>query len=208
MVAPTLAIARRRLPDLVLFVVTSVELAVLLRLTPDLSPVDGIYVLQHVIVLGIAVTRREALAVDRSASTALAVAVSCTYPYAQVIWLRWTGGHVTWPEVGFGLVALATCLSLTSLLALGRLFGYRPALRDLATTGPYALVRHPMYLGYLIGDLGYTLGEANLGTVALVLIGWLSLVWRIVAEERVLAGDARWEAYRGSVLWRVIPGVW
>jgi protein-S-isoprenylcysteine O-methyltransferase Ste14 len=65
-----------------------------------------------------------------------------------------------------------------------------------------------MYLGYLIGDFGYTLGEANLGTLLLVLAGWMSLVWRIRAEERVLAGDPRWQAYTSTVRWRLIPGVW
>jgi protein-S-isoprenylcysteine O-methyltransferase Ste14 len=196
------------LPDLVLFVVTGAELVVLVTITSDLSPVDFIYVLQHLVVLVIALTRRQPAALDRSAPTALAVAVSCTYPYAQVILLRSTGGHVTWPEIGFVLVALADCLSLTSLLALGRLFGYRPALRDLATAGPYGVVRHPMYLGYLIGDIGYTLGEATPGTVLLVAMGWISLFWRIRAEERILAGDPRWQAYTSAVRWRLVPGVW
>lgn len=208
MAAPTLAVVRRRLPDLALFMVTGAELVFLITQSPNLSPVDGIYILQHVLVLAIAVFRRQAAALDRSAATALAVAVSFTYPYAQVILLRSTGGHVTWPEVGFGLVTVANCLSLTSLLALGGKFGYRPALRDLATTGPYAIVRHPMYLGYLLGDLGYTLGEATFGTGALVLVGWMSLLWRILAEERVLAGDPRWQAYTRTVRWRLVPGVW
>jgi protein-S-isoprenylcysteine O-methyltransferase Ste14 len=65
-----------------------------------------------------------------------------------------------------------------------------------------------MYLAYAVGDVGYNLEEWNFGTVLLVLVGWISLVWRIRAEERILARDARYPAYIASVRYRLIPGVW
>ena len=73
-------------------------------------------------------------------------------------------------------MTLAACLSLASLLTLGRWFGIRPALRGLATTGPYGLVRHPIYLAYLFADIGYNLQEWNPGTLALVAAGWTATV--------------------------------
>ena len=112
------------------------------------------YVLQHLVVLGIALTRRPPAALDRSLSSNAAVFVAYAYPYAQVIYLRWVNGTPAWPEAGLVLVTLAACLSLASLLTLGRFFGIRPALRGLATKGPYRVVRHPMYLSYMMGDIG------------------------------------------------------
>jgi protein-S-isoprenylcysteine O-methyltransferase Ste14 len=106
------------------------------------------------------------------------------------------------------LVTLAALLSLASLLALGKSFGIRPALRRLVTRGPYHFVRHPIYLSYVIADIGYNLQEWTAATVVLVLAGWISLVYRIQAEERVLSRDPRWAAYAMSVRYRVLPGLW
>jgi hypothetical protein len=39
-------------------------------------------------------------------------------------------------------------------------------------------------------------------------LGWASLIYRICAEERVLAQDSRWPAYAGSVRYRLVPGIW
>jgi len=117
-------------------------------------------------------------------------------------------GDPVWPAAGLLLVTLAACLSLVSLLALGRLFGIRPALRGLVTTGPYGLVRHPMYLAYLVGDIGYNLQEWNIGTALLVMVGWVSLFYRIHAEEQILSQDDAWPKYIASVRYRLLPGLW
>ena len=201
-------ISGRRFADLLLFGVTLAELALLFQLTPTFTLVDWIYVSQHLIVLGVALTRRPAQARDYSLATSAAVIVAYAYPYAQVAYLRWVPGDAAWPEGGLVLVTLGACLSLASLLTLGRWFGVRPALRGLATTGPYRLVRHPMYLAYLIADIGYNLQEWNPGTALLVVAGWLSLLYRIQAEERVLARHADWPRFVAQVRYRLVPGVW
>jgi len=198
----------RRFADLLLFCVTSTELVLLFLLTPTFTVTDWIYVLQHLIVLGISLTRPHAKVWDYSIASSTAVGVAYVYPYAQVIYLRWSPGYVAWPTVGLVLVTFAAGLSLVSLLAIGRRFGVRPALRGLVTSGPYRLVRHPMYLSYVIADIGYNLQEWNSVTLLLVLAGWASLVYRIHAEERVLSQDAEWPAYVASVRYRVLPGFW
>src|SRR6516225_3945729 len=93
-------------------------------------------------------------------------------------------------------------------LAMGRRFGVRPALRDLVTSGPYRFVRHPMYLSYILGDIGYNLQEWNFGTILLVLVGWVSLGYRIHAEEQILSQHAKWPAYIALVRYRLFPGLW
>ena len=201
-------LSSRRFADILLFGVTAVELTILLGLTPSFTLVDWIYILQHLIVLAIALTRAPPDIRDSSPATMLAVAVSYAYPYAQIIYLRSMPGEPAWPEAGLVLVIVSACLGFASLIALGRLFGVRPALRGVMTKGPYAFVRHPMYLAYVLGDIGYNLQEWNAGTALMVTAGWASLLYRIHAEERVLSQDLRWQVYAGSVRYRLVPGLW
>ena len=136
----------RRLADLLLFSVTATELVILFLLTPTFTIADWIYVLQHLLVLGIALARPNPTAWDYSIASSTAVIIAYAYPYAQVIYLYASPGYVTSPGGGLVLVIFAAGLSLFTLLTLGRLFGVRPAIRGLATSGPYKFVRHPMYL--------------------------------------------------------------
>ena len=198
----------RRFADLLLFCVTLTELVILFLLTPSFTITDWIYVLQHLIVLGIALTRRHPKVRDYSIASSVAVGVAYVYPYAQVIYLRWSPGYVASPAAGLVLVTLAAGLSLVSLLTMGRLFGVRPALRGLVTSGPYGLVRHPIYFSYVLGDIGYNLQEWNFVTLLLVLVGWMSLLYRICAEERLLSQHAEWPAYVALVRYRLLPGIW
>ena len=198
----------RRFADFLLLCVTLIELVLLFLLTPTFTITDWIYVLQHFIVLGIALTRPQPIARDYSVASSAAVGIAYLYPYAQVIYLRWSTGYVAWPAAGLTLVMLAAGLSLVSLLAMGKLFGVRPALRGLVTRGPYKFVRHPIYLSYVIGDIGYNLQEWNFVTLLLVLVGWASLIYRIRAEERVISQHVEWSVYSGLVRYRLFPGLW
>jgi len=199
---------KRRFADLLLFCVTAIELVILFVLTPTFTITDWIYVLQHLIVLGIALTRRYAKVRDYSVASSVAVGVAYAYPYAQVIYLRWSPGYVASPAAGLTLVTLAAALSLVSLLTMGRLFGVRPALRGLVTSGPYRFVRHPMYLSYVLADIGYNLQEWNFLTLLLVLVGWAAPVYRIYAQERILSQHNGWPGYAASVRYRLFPGLW
>ena len=198
----------RRLADLLLFCVTATELVILFLLTTTFGIADWVYVLQHALVLGIALTRPAPAVRDYSMASSAAVIVAYAYPYAQVIFLRWSPGYVAWPEGGLVLVIFAAGLSLVTLLTLGKLFGVRPAIRGLATSGPYRFVRHPMYLSYILADIGYNLEEWNFVTLLLVLVGWAALAYRIYAEERVLSQHSGWRGYATSVRSRLLPGLW
>lgn len=203
-----LPVCRRRFADVLLFGVTSAELCILVVLTPTFTIIDYIYVLQHALVLIIALTRPPPEVQDRSIRSNMAVAVDYMYPYAQVLYLRWAPGQPAWPEAGLILVILAAVLSLAGIVSLGKSFGVRPALRTLVTSGPYRIVRHPLYLSYFIADVGYNLQEWNFGTVLFVAAGWSSLLYRIRAEERVLSHDAEWKNYAASVRFKLLPWVW
>jgi protein-S-isoprenylcysteine O-methyltransferase Ste14 len=42
----------------------------------------------------------------------------------------------------------------------------------------------------------------------MVLVGWVALVYRIYAEERILANDPGWAVYAARVKSRLIPWLW
>jgi protein-S-isoprenylcysteine O-methyltransferase Ste14 len=208
MAGGVVAVSSRRWSDVLLFSVTAVELGVLLILTPALTIPDWIYVSQHVIVLVIALTRRSPAVTDHSFGVSTAVAVSYAYPYAQVIYLQRTPGWPLWPEGGIVLITCGARLSIVSLCTLGGRFGIRPALRGLTVDGPYRVVHHPMYLSYVLGDIGYNLQECNLGTAALVIVGWIAMIYRIEREERVMAHHPDWSTYTQLVRYHLLPRVW
>jgi protein-S-isoprenylcysteine O-methyltransferase Ste14 len=76
------------------------------------------------------------------------------------------------------------------------------------STGPYALVRHPMYAGALLLILGLPLALGSWYGV-LGLIGFVPvLIWRLSDEERFLTSNLPGYAeYKGKVRWRLIPGL-
>ena len=191
-----------------LFGTTVIELGLLYRLTPTFTPTDWIYVSMNVLVLVIAFVRRPARLRDNSIASGAAVFVSYTYAYAQVAILGRFPGHAAWPAAGLVLVLLGASLSLASLLSLGKYFGIRPALRGVTDRGLYRLVRHPLYLSYVIADIGYNLQEWSPATIVLVAAGWASLVYRIHVEERVLSHDEGWLDYTARVRHRLVPGIW
>src|SRR5262249_12284148 len=75
------------------------------------------------------------------------------------------------------------------------------------TTGPYAVVRHPMYAGGLLYLLVMSLALGSYWGLLVFLATAPFLIWRLLDEERFLATNlAGYVAYCRSVRWRIIPG--
>ena len=84
------------------------------------------------------------------------------------------------------LVAGGTGFSVYALLYLRLNFSILPEARGITTSGPYRLVRHPVYLGEICGAVGLALALPSLLTL-LVLISFIGAqLLRTVMEERVL----------------------
>lgn len=97
-------------------------------------------------------------------------------------------GTVT-PEVllfGTAMIVLGTLLSAYCLLWLGRSFSIMATARKLVTTGPYRIVRHPLYAAEAITISGVVIANWSVASV-LVGICWFALQFqRAMNEERVL----------------------
>lgn len=81
--------------------------------------------------------------------------------------------------------------------------------QKVVSTGPYGLVRHPMYAGALIMLLGVPLALGSWwGLFTLVPIT-LMLVWRLLDEEKFLAECLPgYSDYRDRVKYRLAPFIW
>ena len=76
------------------------------------------------------------------------------------------------------------------------------------TRGPYGLVRHPAYAGYMISYAGYVAENPSLRNVGLVLLGTAFQLVRIREEEQILSRDSGYASYRQRVRYRLIPLVY
>ena len=81
--------------------------------------------------------------------------------------------------------------------------------QEVISSGPYALVRHPMYASGILYLLGTPLALGSYwGLVPLVAMMPL-LIWRLLAEERFLARNlAGYTEYQRRVRHRLVPGMW
>ena len=77
------------------------------------------------------------------------------------------------------------------------------------STGPYAIVRHPMYASALLYLLGTPLALGSYWGLLPFLAVIPFLVWRLVDEEQMLTRELPgYSQYRQRVRHRLVPGVW
>jgi protein-S-isoprenylcysteine O-methyltransferase Ste14 len=81
--------------------------------------------------------------------------------------------------------------------------------QKVVSTGPYALVRHPMYAGALPLLVGIPLALGSWWGLAPAAVASAAIIWRLLEEERYLARNlAGYQEYQRRVRWRLAPGVW
>ena len=105
------------------------------------------------------------------------------------------------------LQVLGIVWQVISKLSLGRSFGLLPANRGVVTHGTYRVVRHPIYLGYLIGHLGFLLASFSVYNLALFSALYFFQGLRIWEEERLLKSDPIYAQYMQQTKYRILPGL-
>jgi protein-S-isoprenylcysteine O-methyltransferase Ste14 len=110
---------------------------------------------------------------------------------------------VPW-RAGIGLVlfALGLGFAIWARLHIGRNWGSPMTQKDepeLVTTGPYRLVRHPIYSGILVAGAGTALALSWVWLVAVALAG-VYFLYSAIVEERYMAEQFSddYSAYRRS----------
>ena len=156
------------------------------------------------LVVVLTVMRRSAVTVDRSTRARLLTTLSVLGPpllqpahVAALLPQSWT---VAASAVGLAIV-------IAGKITLGRSFGLMPANRGVVSSGVYRIVRHPIYLGYLITHVAFLLATPSAWNIAALLAADAALLARAVCEEQTLARDERYRAYQQTVRWRVCPGI-
>jgi len=134
--------------------------------------------------------------------------------YPPLVWLPFVIAYVVPIDVplapatrfvGLVVAAAAAIFAAAAMWTLGRGYGIRMDLfagHELKTDGPYALVRHPMYLGIVAFNVAASLSLASallLAATALYVLPYTAL--RIAYEERVLRRGfpQRYAAYARGV---------
>ncbi|MCL4529190.1 MAG: isoprenylcysteine carboxylmethyltransferase family protein [Chloroflexi bacterium] len=81
--------------------------------------------------------------------------------------------------------------------------------QELVQSGPYRIIRHPAYLGYLLMALGVSLGYSSIMGLSAILLLVPALVYRIHVEEKLLEAHfgAQFRTYAEKSA-RLIPGLW
>jgi protein-S-isoprenylcysteine O-methyltransferase Ste14 len=97
--------------------------------------------------------------------------------------------------------------ALYSLTYLGKRFSIVPEARGLVTSGPYRLVRHPIYVGEIVAGVGLVLPTLFSLHLLLFAVFLGAQVARTYFEERILRrAYPQYEAYAGHTR-RLIPFV-
>jgi protein-S-isoprenylcysteine O-methyltransferase Ste14 len=151
-------------------------------------------------VAAMVVMRRSPTIVSRARMAWVAAPVGT---FALLLARPTSGGLAQLPCEALQFVGVA--IALLSLGTLGRSFGLVAANRGVKTDGPYGIVRHPTYTGYVIAYLGYVAENPSLRNIALLALSTAFQLVRIGEEERVLRGDEEYRAYTRRVRFRLVP---
>jgi protein-S-isoprenylcysteine O-methyltransferase Ste14 len=156
------------------------------------------------LVVVLTIFRRRAYVTDRSAMAAVITTMSLAGPPL----VRSADLEALAPDAMTAVVsALGLLLVIASKVTLGRSFGIAPANRGVVARGPYNLVRHPIYSGYIVIHIAFVLAHPSAWNAAVLMIADAALVVRALLEERVLGRDERYQAYCARVGWHLVPGV-
>jgi len=140
-------------------------------------------------------------------------AVFCLMLIVSVLDHRFGWSHVpTWLSVvGDALVVLGLMIDLRVFRenSYGASTIETMAGQKVVSTGPYAVVRHPMYAGVLVMMLGTPLALGSRWGILLAIATVPILMLRILDEERMLRHELEgYESYVRDVRYRLLPGLW
>jgi protein-S-isoprenylcysteine O-methyltransferase Ste14 len=111
---------------------------------------------------------------------------------------------------GLASMIVGIAVRVTAIRNMGASYSHRIRLPELPLVerGPYAVIRHPAYLGTLLAHAGVALVFFNPWSVAALLTLWVPAVFlRTIVEDRYLRSVPEYEAYARRVRSSLFPGL-
>ena len=187
------------------------------RALGDFPPVDMLKVagLTHhllltcfyVLVVALYFLRSSAVSTARSWVTKAIALLASLLPFALPILSRDLSANAVSVVLGNLIMISGMAFSIYALLVLGKSFSIIPQARGLVQSGPYRLIRHPLYVGELVGMLGAVLARLTVPAIAVFSLLAACQVYRSLKEEELLSSVfPEYENYCRKTA-RFIPGV-
>ena len=107
--------------------------------------------------------------------------------------------------MGIFLEVMGGFFVLGAFLSLNRSFGIAPENRGVKTMGFYRIIRHPMYFGYVLAEIGFVINNFSYYNVTVFALAISFTMLRLQAEERVLRKDPEYLEYAKKARWKLIP---
>ncbi len=114
--------------------------------------------------------------------------------------------------IGLALTIAGIAFAIWARFFLGTNWSATPSIKqghELVRSGPYAIVRHPIYSGLLLGLLGTAIYAGDFRALAAFGIVLIGLKWKSLTEESLMQQQfgAQYMEYRRQVK-GIIPFVW
>jgi len=110
--------------------------------------------------------------------------------------------------ISASLLLIGNYLCIVTLMHLGRSLSIMAEARRLVTSGPYSIIRHPLYFAEEIATVGIFLQFRSWEAAAILIIHFVFQIRRMLNEERVLLETfPEYAGYMNKTA-RLIPGVW
>jgi len=168
---------------------------------------EGCIVLFYTIISCIMLLRPEPVSWARGLGPAM-LALAGTYG-AWLIPLLPRGPELPALDVTSAVILVfSEVLMLYTLLTLGRSFSLIPQARKLVTSGPYAIVRHPLYLVEEAAITGVLLQYIWFAALPFLVLHIFVQIRRIQLEEEVLRRTFPQYATYARYTPCILPGVW
>lgn len=136
------------------------------------------------------------------------LAIAGTFSMALVTIFPRANLSLTQTVIATSLSLVGTALSLFALAHLGRSFSVMAEARRLVTSGPYRMVRHPLYVFEAVASLGILFQFFSFYSVLIYLAHCFLQLQRMKTEEAVLEGVfPEYQTYKLKTA-RVIPGIY
>lgn len=171
-----------------------------LQLQPSFLLYQTFFLIYQVTALALLLFRRSMVVFSPRVSDYVYTLVALVSPMFFRPVVGWSGSLV-----GDLLVFVGAVMTVGAVLSLNNSFGIGPENRGIKTNGAYRIVRHPMYSGYFLTEVGFVLNNLSLFNLLILVIASFFLVLRLQGEERLLKEDKTYQAYAQKTRWKLLP---